>query len=192
MNPDPPIVALKEALEQRLDGLTDEATERILTEIPAYRTADEQLRRDVHAHVLAHLRASIGTLDADRDVTREDLLFVRPHAARRAKRVSVTEFVQAFYVGERVLWDTALGLAHDDESRRAALVLASHLPRYFERSRPRTPPRSTSRPRSSSRPPASGSGAICSRTSWPAASSNRARGSTQPERPGSATTRRSS
>ena len=132
MNPDPPIVALKEALERRLDGLTDEATERILTEIPAYRTADEQLRRDVHAHVLAHLRASIGTLDADRDVTREDLLFVRPHAARRAKRVSVTEFVQAFYVGERVLWDTALALAHDDESRRAALVLASHLPRYFE------------------------------------------------------------
>jgi PucR C-terminal helix-turn-helix domain len=29
VNPDPPIVALKEALEQRLDGLTDEATERI-------------------------------------------------------------------------------------------------------------------------------------------------------------------
>ena len=61
MNPDPPIVALKEALEQRLDGLTDEATERILTEIPAYRTADEQLRRDVHAHVLAHLRATRST-----------------------------------------------------------------------------------------------------------------------------------
>ena len=132
MNPDPPIVALKEALEQRLDGLTDEATERIFTEIPGYRTADEQLRRDVRAHVLAHLRASIETLDADRDVTREDLLFVRPHAARRARRVPVTEFVQAFYVGERVLWDTALALAHDDESRRAALVFASHLPRYFE------------------------------------------------------------
>ncbi len=46
--------------------------------------------------------------------------------------MSVTEFVQAFYVGERVLWDTALGLADDDASRRAALVLASHLPRYFE------------------------------------------------------------
>ena len=132
MNRDPAIVALREALEERLEVLTNEATERILTEIPAYRTADEQLRRDVHAHVLAHLRASIGTLESDRDVTREDLLFVRPHAARRAKRVSVTEFVQAFYVGERVLWDTALALADDDESRRAALVLASHLPRYFE------------------------------------------------------------
>jgi sugar diacid utilization regulator len=129
---DPAIIALKRALEERLDGLTDEATERILTEIPAYQSFDEQLRLDVHAHVEAHLRASIGTLETDRDVTREDLLFVRPHAARRAKRVSVTEFVQAFYIGERVLWDTALALAHDDESRRAALVFASHLPRYFE------------------------------------------------------------
>jgi sugar diacid utilization regulator len=132
VNRDPAIVALKLALEERLDGLTDEATERILTEIPAYRSFDEQLRSDVRAHVAAHLRASIDTLESDRDVTREDLLFVRPHAARRAKRVSVTEFVQAFYVGERVLWDTALALADDEESRRAALVFASHLPRYFE------------------------------------------------------------
>ena len=132
MNRDPAIVALRQALEERLEALTDEAAERILTEIPAYRNFDEQLRRDVRAHVEAHLRASIGTLETDRGVTREDLLFVRPHAARRAKRVTVTEFVQAFYVGERVLWDTALALAHDDQSRRAALVLASHLPRYFE------------------------------------------------------------
>ena len=103
-----------------------------MLEVPAYRAADEQFRADIRAHVVAHLHASLESLDADREVTREDLLFVRPHAARRAKRVSVTEFVQAFYVGERVLWDTALGLAHDDESRRAALVFASHLPRYFE------------------------------------------------------------
>ena len=51
-----------------------------MTEIPAYRSADEQLRGDVRAHVHSHLRASIARLGADRDVTREDLLFVRPHA----------------------------------------------------------------------------------------------------------------
>jgi sugar diacid utilization regulator len=132
VNPDPAIVALREALEQRLEAMADEATERIVLDVPAYRAADEHFRADIRAHVVSHLRASLESLDADRDVTREDLLFVRPHAARRAKRVSVTEFVQAFYVGERVLWDTALGLAHDEESRRAALVFASHLPRYFE------------------------------------------------------------
>jgi len=129
---DPAIVALREKLEQRVEDLSDEATERIFSEIPAYRNADEHLRRDVRAHVEAHLRASIETLGTERDVTREDLLFIRPHAARRGRRVSLTEFVQAFYVGERVLWDTAIALADDDDSRRAALVFASRLPRYFE------------------------------------------------------------
>jgi hypothetical protein len=82
--------------------------------------------------VFAHLRASLETLGSEREVTREDLLFLRPHAARRTRRVSVTDFIRAFYVGERVLWDAALALATDDESQRAALAFASHLPRYFE------------------------------------------------------------
>ncbi len=129
---DPAIAALREALEERLEELSDEAANRIFAEIPAYEDFDEHLRRDVRAHVLSHLRASLATLGSDRDVTREDLLFIRPHAARRARRVSVTEFVQAFYVGERVLWDAALALAQDDDSQRAALAFATHLPRYFE------------------------------------------------------------
>jgi PucR C-terminal helix-turn-helix domain/GGDEF-like domain len=129
---DPAIAALRVALEQRLEALSDEAAARIFAEIPAYRDFDPHLRRDVRAHILFHLRASLVTLESGRDVTRDDLLFVRPHAARRARRVSVTDFVQAFYVGERVLWDAALALAHDDDSRRAALAFASHLPRYFE------------------------------------------------------------
>jgi hypothetical protein len=132
VNPDPAIAALRDALEQRLDGLADEATERIFAEIPAYRSADAPLRSDVRAHVLLHLRATVDSLGADREVTREDLLFIRPHAARRAKRVSVADFVRAFYVGERVLWDAALSLAVDDASRMGALAFASHLPRYFE------------------------------------------------------------
>jgi PucR C-terminal helix-turn-helix domain/GGDEF-like domain len=129
---DPAIAALREALEQRLEDLSDEAATRIFAEIPAYRDFDEHLRRDVRAHILSHLRASLASLSSGRDVTREDLLFIRPHAARRARRVSVTDFVQAFYVGERVLWDAALALARDDDSRQAALAFATHLPRYFE------------------------------------------------------------
>ena len=132
MNSDPAILALRDALAQRVDAMADEATEKILAEIPAYRGAEDQLRSDVRAHVVSHLRATLDSLVAGRDVAREDLLFVRPHAARRARRVSVADFVQAFYIGERVLWDAALELVHDDESRRAALALASHMPRYFE------------------------------------------------------------
>jgi hypothetical protein len=132
-NPDPAIAALRDVLEPRLDELSDEATARILSEIPAYRNIDETMRRDVRAHVFAHLRASLESVALGRDVTREDLLFVRPHAARRARRVSLTDFIRGFYIGERVLWDAALDLAdNDEESQRAALAFASHLPRYFE------------------------------------------------------------
>jgi hypothetical protein len=129
---DSAIAALRAALEQRLEELSDLATAKIVAEIPAYRDFDEPMRRDVRAHVHAHLRATLEHLGSGRDVTREDLLFVRPHAARRARRVSVSDFVQAFYVGEQVLWNAALELAQDETSRGAALALASHLPRYFE------------------------------------------------------------
>jgi len=132
VNTDPAIAALRDGLAARLGELADEATTRIVTEIPAYRDVDDQMRRDIRAHVLAHLRASLDTLTSGREVTREDLLFVRPHAARRARRISVTDFIRAFYVGERVLWDAALVHASDEELRRAALAFASHLPRYFE------------------------------------------------------------
>jgi len=129
---DPAIAGLQNELQQRLDELADEATQLIVTELPSYRGADESFRTDIRAHVILHLQASLDSLGADRDVTPEDLLFVRPHAARRAKRVPVAEFVRAFYVGERVLWRAALALAVDEDSRRAALAFASHLPRYFE------------------------------------------------------------
>jgi hypothetical protein len=126
------MAALRDALDARLDDLADTATQLILAEIPAYRDATPALRDDVRAHVLSHLRISLSTFSETRPVTREELLFVRGHAARRVGQIPIAEFVNAFYVGERVLWEAALASAHDDDSRRAALVFASHLPRYFE------------------------------------------------------------
>jgi hypothetical protein len=126
------IAALRDALDARLDELADAATQLILTEIPGYRDATPALRDDVRAHVLSHLRISLTTFGEARPVTREELLFVRGHAAKRVGHIPIAEFVNAFYVGERVLWEAALASAHDDDSRRAALAFASHLPRYFE------------------------------------------------------------
>jgi hypothetical protein len=133
--PDAPaaaIAALRDTLDARLEDLADAATELILAEIPAYGDATPELRDDVRAHVLSHLRISLSTFSEARPVTREELLFVRGHAARRVGHIPIAEFVNAFYVGERVLWEAALASARDDDSRRAALVFASHLPRYFE------------------------------------------------------------
>jgi hypothetical protein len=126
------LAALRDALERRVDELAEEATQVIFAEVPAYSDADAILRDDVRAHVLSHLRASVHSFGEGRAVTREDLLFIRAHAARRVKRIPVADFVHAFHIGERVLWEAALALARDDASRRAALALATHLPRYFE------------------------------------------------------------
>ena len=112
--PDAPaaaIAALRDALDARLDELADEATRHIVTEIPGYREATPGLRDDVRAHVLAHLRISLSTFSEARPVTREELLFVRGHAARRVGHIPIAEFVNAFYVGERVLWEAALAAA---------------------------------------------------------------------------------
>ena len=133
--PDAPpaaIAALRTTLESRLGELAQEATDIILGQVPAYRDSGSVLRDDINNHVLSHLRISLSTFGEGRAVTREELLFVRGHAARRVGRIPIADFVNAFYVGERVLWDAALAAAHDDDSRRAALVFASHLPRYFE------------------------------------------------------------
>jgi hypothetical protein len=126
------IAALRDRLDVRLDDLAEAATQLILAEIPAYRDATPALRDEVRTHVLSHLRISLSTFSEARPVTREELLFLRGHAARRVGHIPISEFVNAFYVGERVLWEAALASAHDEDSRRAALVFASHLPRYFE------------------------------------------------------------
>ena len=133
--PDAPaaaIATLRRTLDGQLDDLADTATRLILAEIPGYRDATPALRDDVRSHVLSHLRISLSTFSEARPVTREELLFVRGHAAKRVGHIPIAEFVNAFYVGERVLWEAALASAHDDDSRRAALAFASHLPRYFE------------------------------------------------------------
>ena len=117
-----------------MEDLADEATERICPRSPRTASAERAAARATSAPTSsAHLRASIATprCRPRRRPARTCCSSARtPRDARGAYRV--TEFVQAFYVGERVLWDAAIELAHDDESQRAVLTFASHLPRYFE------------------------------------------------------------
>jgi PucR C-terminal helix-turn-helix domain/GGDEF-like domain len=124
--------SLKASLTELLDDMSTRAAEIICTEVPTYLEASDALFDDVRAHVIAHLSTIVERFGTDRTITREELLFIRAHAARRVGRIPIADFVNAFYIGERVLWETALSLAHDDASRRAALEFATHLPRYFE------------------------------------------------------------
>jgi hypothetical protein len=124
--------SLKASLTDRLQDMSTRAAEIICTEVPTYAEASDALFDDVRAHVISHLSAIVDRFGTARTISREELLFIRAHAARRVGRIPIADFVNAFYIGERVLWETALSLAHDDASRRAALEFATHLPRYFE------------------------------------------------------------
>ena len=135
VKPDPAIVALRQALEQRLDAMADEARSGSCSRCrPTQPPMSSSARTSAPTSSRTCTPASRPSTPTARSPGGSAV--VRPHAARRAKRVSVTEFVQAFYVGERVLWDTALGLA--TTKRHAGRRLCSHhTSRAISRLRPR-------------------------------------------------------
>jgi len=120
-------------LEARTDELVDAAAMAIFDEIPAYAAhANPRVVRDVRQHVREHIVATLATFRHRGEVTAEDLLFIRRHAAHRAGQLSVADFIHAFQVGQRILWNAAVSLADDDATRRAVLSLVGHITRYFE------------------------------------------------------------
>jgi sugar diacid utilization regulator len=122
-----------ETLDRWLDELALAGAREIFNEVPAYQAqAATRLQQDVRNHVSEHYRAALASFHESRPTTREDLLFMRKHAAQRVERVSIADFIHAFHVGQGVLWDAAVELAEDDASRRAVLGLVSYLARYFE------------------------------------------------------------
>ena len=120
-------------LEARTEELVDTAAMAIFAEIPAYAAqVDPRIVVDVRQHVREHIVATLATFRDRGQVTAEDLLFIRRHAAHRAGQLSVADFIHAFQVGQRILWNAAVSLADDDASRRAVLNLVEHITRYFE------------------------------------------------------------
>ena len=120
-------------LEARTDELVEAAATAIFDEIPAYQAqANPRIVRDVRQHVREHIVATLTTFRDPGKVTAEDLLFIRRHAAHRAGQLSVADFIHAFQIGQRILWNAAVSLADDDASRRAVLSLVEHITRYFE------------------------------------------------------------
>ena len=105
----------------------------IFSGVPAYETTvEEAFVRDVREHVHEHYEVVLEGLARGREVTRDDLMFVRKHAAQRVDTVSVADFINAFQVGQRVLMEASIALAVDEPSRRAVLSLVTSIARYFD------------------------------------------------------------
>jgi hypothetical protein len=120
-------------LEAQLDEFVETAATAIFDEIPAYQTrANPRLERGVRQHVREHFVATLATFRSRGPVTPEDLMFIRRHAAQRAGHLSVADFIHAFQVGQRILWNATVALADDDATRRAVLSLVGHITSYFE------------------------------------------------------------
>ncbi|WP_208614563.1 hypothetical protein [Streptomyces regalis] len=89
---------------QRL-SLAEAALEAMRAEIPRYAAlADEALLADVVAHVTEAIDALSVSLAHGRPVTDEDVAFVRPHAARRARQgMPLVDFMHALRIAHRLM-----------------------------------------------------------------------------------------
>ncbi|HEX4283013.1 MAG TPA: helix-turn-helix domain-containing protein [Solirubrobacteraceae bacterium] len=114
-------------LAARRAELASESLTAIRAAIPAYGDIDDPvILADVTEHVAENHDALRASLVRGRPVTEQDLAFIRPHAALRARRgVPLADFLHAFRIGHRVIWDAIQGFADlDDEARDAALEAA--------------------------------------------------------------------
>src|SRR5262249_20658134 len=114
-------------LATRRAELADEGLRAIRAHVPAYGAiADPTILADVTEHVAENHDALRDSLVRGRPVSAEDLAFIGPHAALRARRgVSLADFLHAFRIGHHVLWNAIAELAEEDaQARREALVAA--------------------------------------------------------------------
>lgn len=116
-------------LESRREELAALTLERIRGTVPGYATIEEPtILADVTEHVAENHDVLRVSLLRGQPVSEEDLAFIRPHAALRARRgVPVADFLHAFRIGHWVIWEAIVELAEEDEEVRAAALVAARL-----------------------------------------------------------------
>jgi sugar diacid utilization regulator len=120
-------------LVERREELSEDSLRQIRASIPTYAAIDDPaILADVREHVAENHDALAESLIRGRPVTEEDLAFIRPHAALRARRgMPLADFLQAFRIGHRVIWDAIVELADEDDEARAAALVAARLVMEF-------------------------------------------------------------
>jgi hypothetical protein len=125
---------LNELLDE-VDGLAASAVGAMRDEIPSYAAEhDERFFDDVLDQVTRHYQTKLSAFLEGRTVTLEDISFVRGAATRRARSgFALEDYLNAFRVGQQVLWDATVACAGDRPvGREAALRLAGPQMRYVD------------------------------------------------------------
>jgi sugar diacid utilization regulator len=106
----------------------------IFDEIAGYRAQDERFVADVTDQVAAHFRTKLSAFRDERTVTLEEVSFIRAAAMRRARAgLALEDYMNAFRVGEKVLWESIVSTAGDTSlGHEAALTLVAPLMRYVD------------------------------------------------------------
>jgi hypothetical protein len=117
-----------------LTALVDAAIEAMRTEIPAYAAQGDGFFTDVREQVAAHYRTKLTAFLEEREVTLDEVSFIRGAAMRRARAgLALEHYINAFRVGEKVLWDAIVTRAGEHPlGHEAALTLAAPLMRYVD------------------------------------------------------------
>jgi len=120
-------------LAARRAELATQSLREIRAAIPAYSAIDDPvILADVTEHVAENHDALRSSLLRGQPVTAQDLAFIGPHAALRARRgVPLADFLQAFRIGHRVIWDAIVKLADEDLEARSAALDAARLVMEF-------------------------------------------------------------
>ena len=120
-------------LATRRSELAEESLRAIRAAVPAYAAiADPKVLADVTEHVAENHDALRASLLRGLRVTAEDLAFIRPHAARRARHgMSLADFLHAFRIGHRVIWEAILKLADEHPEVGSEALTAAGLVMEF-------------------------------------------------------------
>jgi hypothetical protein len=114
-------------LEARREQLAERSLVEMRAEIPSYAAIEDRtVLADIVKHTAANHDALRAMLLQGRPVAAEDLAFIRPHAAMRVRRgIPLPDFLHAFRIGHRVIWDAIVQLAEEEpEIRTTALAAA--------------------------------------------------------------------
>jgi sugar diacid utilization regulator len=126
----PRVLAFARDFGARLDEHVDRTVDAIFAEIPRYHGA---LRPDAIAHTRENFLILRAALELGRPITADELGYTRAHAARRVRRgLPLKDFLHAFRIGHRVVWEIVMEtLTSDPEGQEAALDIAGSLIQFF-------------------------------------------------------------